>query len=206
MLLTGVPNVDEAYKIAIRENGQQLHRGHMNPSNINSFDEKFMKATFTLTNAAPQFQASNSGPWRTFEKRIAHYAKTCNGTLYLLTGTSDYGLIKHAITGKAIQDTTIPLPYTRSNFGSVTLVTPRALWTAGCCVRGPDGSLGYLMPRAPESFAVMSNNQKDSNLLHQTEMSIAALEMLLTAPGTQRVNLFPGNSECRDTVNYITPL
>ena len=206
-MYTGVPDVDEAYKIAIRENGQQLHRGHMNPSNINSFDEKFMKATFTLTNAAPQFQASNSGPWRVFESKIANYAKKCGGTLYLLTGTSDYGLIKDAITGKVIQDTTIPLPYTRSNFGSVTLVTPRALWTAGCCVKEPGGTVGYYrFPKPPESFAVMSNNQRVSNLLHQTEMSIADLEILLTAPGTHRVNLFPGNAECRYTANDITLL
>ena len=180
----------------------------MNPSNINSFDEKFMKATFTLTNAAPQFQASNSGPWRVFESKIANYAITgCDGTLYLLTGTSDYGLIKDAITGKVIQDTTIPLPYTRSNFGSVTLVTPRALWTAGCCVNEPYGTIGYSFQAIPpQSFAVMSNNQRVSNLLHQTEMSISDLEILLTAPGTHRVNLFPGNPQCRDTAKGITLL
>ena len=51
----------------------------MNPSGINSFDEDFMKATFTLTNAVPQFEASNSGPWQEFETKIRDYAKNICG-------------------------------------------------------------------------------------------------------------------------------
>ena len=41
----------------------------MNPSGINSFDPNFMKVTFTLANAVPQFAASNNGPWEKFEKK-----------------------------------------------------------------------------------------------------------------------------------------
>ena len=107
---------------------RRTDRGHMNPSAIN---------TFTLTNAAPQFTTSNQGPWQVFEKNIRDYTKnTCGktgGILYLLTGTSDYGLFPNA-AGKMIQDNTLKLPHTNTNFGGVILVTPRALWTAGCCV------------------------------------------------------------------------
>ena len=182
----------------------------MNPAGINTFDKSFMSATYTLTNAAPQFEASNNGPWSEFENRIKNYAKTtCRGTLYLLTGTSDYGLATDSSTGKPVQDTRIPLPYTRDSFPrGVKLVTPRALWSAGCCVRQePGGTLGYWWPSSTtiESFAVMSNNQNNPNLLHQTEMSVAQLEELLTAPGTRRVNLFPGNSACRSDTNTISP-
>ena len=41
----------------------------MNPSGINSFDPNFVKVTFTLANAVPQFAASNNGPWEKFEKK-----------------------------------------------------------------------------------------------------------------------------------------
>ncbi|XP_068691960.1 uncharacterized protein [Montipora foliosa] len=194
----GIP-VGTAYSEAITKYKQPLSRGHMNPSGINSFDKKFMKATFTLTNAAPQFQASNSGPWQTFEARIRTYAKnTCGnstreGTLYLLTGTSDIGL-KPGPAGKPVQDTTIPLPFTRTTFSKgIKLVTPRAVWTAGCCEWNGKA----------ESFAVMSNNQKDKALLYQTEMSVADLEVLLTAKGSLGVKLFPGAAKCGYTASNI---
>lgn len=199
----GIP-VNAAYSEAINTDTQPLSRGHMNPSGINSFDEKFMKATFTLTNAAPQFETSNSGPWNTFEKRIGEYAKgTCgassrSGTLYLLTGTSNFGLRPGPGGGKPVQDTTIPLPYTRTDFPrGVKLFTPRAVWTAGCCVWKEPG-------KKAESFAVMSNNQRDRSLLHQTEMSVTDLEALLTKPASPGVNLFPGDANCRNK-NVILP-
>ena len=101
-MIIGVPDLDDAYKQAIREARRRfrniLTRGHMNPSGINSFDINFMKATFTLTNAVSQFDTSNSGPWQDFEEKIKDYAKiTCGsqtrqGTLYLLTGRSENGL------------------------------------------------------------------------------------------------------------------
>lgn len=206
----GIP-VDAAYREAINTDGQPLSRGHMNPSGINSFDIDFMKATFTLTNAAPQFETSNSGPWQTFEGRISKYARsTCgvgsrSGTLYLLTGTSNFGLRPGG--GKPVQDTTIPLPYTRIAFPrGVTLVTPRAVWTAGCCVwKEPGKIFGSWWPRKKaESFAVMSNNQQDRRLLHQTEMRVTDLEALLTKPGSPGVNLFPGDGNCRKN-NVILP-
>ena len=68
--------MDAAYREAINTDGR-LSRGHMNPSGINSFDIDFMKATFTLTNTAPQFETSNS--WEKFERRIREYAKSTCG-------------------------------------------------------------------------------------------------------------------------------
>jgi len=159
-----------------------------------------MKATFTLSNAVPQFQTSNNGPWKIFETRIRNYAKnSCGspvrgGTLYLLTGKSDYGVRIQA--GSPVQDITIPLPYTRESFpGIVRLNTPRAVWTAGCCV----------WAKGAESFAVISNNMDNSALLHQTEMSVSKLEEILRPPlQLEEVNLFPGNANCRRVENDIT--
>lgn len=198
--------MNDAYDEAMNTDKQPLERGHMNPSGINSFNPDFMKATFTLTNAVPQFKTSNSDFWKTSEERIYSYAKhTCgagsrSGTLYLLTGTSNFGLRPGPGVGKPVQDTTIPLPYTRTTFpNGVTLVTPRAVWTAGCCVwKEPGKILGSWWPsKKAESFAVMSNNQDNPDLLHQTEMRVTDLEALLTKPGSPGVNLFPGDGNCR---------
>ena len=199
LVIIGVPGVDDAYKQAIAEARNnyrnQLTRGHMNPSGINSFDKTYMKNTFTLTNAVPQFEASNNGPWKDFEDKIKDYAKnTCGsithqGTLYLLTGRSEKGL------------NGVPKPHLRNTFQvgprTVRLDTPRAVWTAGCCVwKEPGKIFGKLwQTEKAESFAVMSNNHYDGNQLHQTEMSVNDLEMHLKAPASN-VDLFPGNKNC----------
>ena len=181
----------------------------MNPLTLNTFDKSFMKATFTLSNAVPQFETSNSGPWQAFETRIRNYAENrCGpqgGTLYLLTGKSDYGVRLQA--GSFVQDTTTALPYGRENFpGNVKLVTPRAVWTAGCCVWAEPGKyFGRLWSaEKAESFAVMSNNKDENALLGQEEMSVSQLERLLRTPLLQEVNLFPGNENCRRAENDIT--
>lgn len=197
-------NVDSAYKEAIKT--EPLSRGHMNPVGINTFDTGFMEATLTLTNAVPQYQTSNSGPWQEYEKRISKYAQnmcgcgTRRGTLYLLTGTSNYGVTVNA-KAQPIQDPALKPPYTRNTFSNgVRLYTPTAVWTAGCCVWHEPGVIFKM--RWPyvktESFAVMSNNQKNGGLLRQTEMSVPDLERLLKDPASRaQVNLFPGNGKCR---------
>ena len=204
-MLTDVPKLDKAYKAAIKLTKkpppiQPLSRGHMNPVVVNTFDKSFMQATFTFSNAVPQFQISNGIHWGNFESRIRNYTRdNCGprgGTLYLLTGKSNFGLTNGA--GGPVQDQTIPLPFTTDTFSGVRLVTPRAIWTAGCCV-WKEGILWRKKSKA-ESFAVMSNNQQDEKLLHQTEMSVAELERLLSAPSVA-VNLFPGDENCRNAAN-----
>ena len=209
-----VVRVDDAYTEAVTTDGEPLSRGHMNPAGINSFDLKFMKATFTLTNAVPQFQASNSGPWQEFETKIRDYAKNIcgprGGTLYLLTGRSENGIIPDTQNpNKAVKDTsnTVPKPYLRKKFinQKVNLETPRSVWTAGCCVWTEPGRVfGRIWPaKKAQSFAVMSNNQKDRNKLYQTQMSVREIEELLRAPFLpETVNLFPGDENCRRPANH----
>ncbi|KAL9964473.1 hypothetical protein ACROYT_G028119 [Oculina patagonica] len=194
----GVPGLTDAYKKVCKE--EPLSRGHMDPLAINSFDKSFMEATFTLTNAAPQYIASNSGPWQIFEAKVRRYAqnscanRTRRGTLFLLTGTSDIGLEPY-FYGKHAQDT-------KNFLGEVKLVIPRALFTAGCCLWNESSQVFGNVGRV-ESFAVMSNNVKDKKLLNQTEMSVAEVERHLTAPGSPPANLFPGKTSCRLPQNNI---
>ena len=160
-----------------------------------------MQATFTLTNAAPQYVASNSGPWQIFEAKIRSYAQNfCGsrarqGTLYLLTGTSEFSLTRD-LGRKAVQDSSIMLSHAAILPDETTLVVPRAVWTAGCCLWN-EARQEFGMAGRAESFAVMSNNVRDKQLLNQTQMSVLELERHLTAPGASSVNLFPGDPNCR---------
>ena len=189
-MIVGVSGLDKAYKKANEEAQirykDQLTRGHMNPSGINSFSQTYMKNTFTLVNAVPQFEASNSGPWQVFENKISNYAKTTcggvtrKGTLYLLTGRSENGL-------NGVTKPNISHSFT-VNAKTLRLETPGAVWTAGCCMWMDKGK-----PKA-ESFAVISNNHHDKTKLHQTPMKVTDLEKHLRV--TTTVNLFPGNPDC----------
>ena len=71
MIPWNVRTTGNAYKQANRDAQSsyrdQLTRSHMNPFGINSFDQTYMKNTFTLVNAVLKFEASNSGPWQVFE-------------------------------------------------------------------------------------------------------------------------------------------
>ncbi|XP_067048384.1 uncharacterized protein [Acropora muricata] len=209
----GVTGLNNAYKAAIKickaKKGSQLSRGHMNPSAINSFDLNHMKATYTLSNAVPQFQKFNSKQWGTQEEKIRNYAKnTCangGGTLYMLTGISDIGLKIPSGGGNPVQDTSIVQKCPQYTFtgGSKShkLGTPRAVWSAGCCV-WPKPATPVPPTKKPRrqpvtSFAVMSNNHPDEKQLHIKQMSVADLETLLTPTAALKVNLFPGNSDCR---------
>ena len=210
-MFTGVPELKTAYKEAIDENGrrlggrspnQQLTKGHLNPSAINSFDKKFMIATYTFTNAVPQFAASNFY-LTSFEKKVEDYAKdNCgqsDGTLYLLTGRSENGVLIRE--GKAVQDSTnqIPKPFLTDMFvqGTIRLVTPRSIWTAVCCIWQVTSE-----KKRAESFAVMSNNQDKRKNVNKKEMSVRELEELLASHDAE-VNLFPGEEECRRPENYL---
>ena len=191
LMIIGATGLDNAYKKANQEaqisyGGKKLTRGHMNPSGINSFNKTYMTNTFTLVNAVPQFETSNSGPWQVFEKKISNYAKTTcgssarHGTLYLLTGRSE-----NCLNG-------VTKPYISNSFvvGTKTLdlVTPGAVWTAGCCMWMEKGNL------KAASFAVISNNHYDKTKLHQTPMRVTNLEKHLKV--TTTVDLFPGNPDC----------
>ena len=76
-----------------------IAKGHLNPSKVNSYSQEYMKATFTYTNAVPQYSRFNSGDWyNKGEKKIADYVKnTCaprdpSAVMYLLTGSSKFRL------------------------------------------------------------------------------------------------------------------
>lgn len=81
------------------KNVDKADKGHLNPVQINSFDQNHVKATFTYSNAVPQYLGFNRGQWKTFEGRIVNYVRTMcaakkptGGKMYLMTGTSKFRL------------------------------------------------------------------------------------------------------------------
>lgn len=78
-----------------------VDRGHLNPNAINCQDQENQMATFTLTNAAPQFAAFNENAWRQYEC-ITEYVilnHVPSERVYIITGT--WGTAKDA-QGKAM--------------------------------------------------------------------------------------------------------
>ena len=96
-----------------------VHRGHLNPCHINSYNQTYMRATFIYTNCVPQCGTSfNSGTWMAYEGRIARYTKyrcanQTGGTMYLVTGQSHYR-IRVRSNGALAQ---VPTPIVSSHQG-----------------------------------------------------------------------------------------
>ena len=89
---------------------QGIDKGHLDPVHINSFSKDHMLATFTYSNAVPQYAHFNRGAWSSFEEKIVEYVRTrCaaqhgpSAVMYLLTGTSKFRLQVHS--NKPTQDT-----------------------------------------------------------------------------------------------------
>jgi len=207
-----VLSLDDSYsavfEIVKDKVGAQLTRGHLNPAGINDFSAKFWKATYTLSNAAPQYKELNEGQWVNFETLVRNYAKKCGntdrqGTLYLLSGTSNTGLEPGTSTTDPVQKR-INLPHDKVDWKTYINdnlpFIPRAFWIAGCCLwEEPRWSswprLSRLFPsvQRAESFATMANNHNDKNFFHQVQMRVSILQTLLTKPNAASVSLFPGN-------------
>ncbi|KAK2547403.1 Endonuclease domain-containing 1 protein [Acropora cervicornis] len=163
-----------------------IDKGHLNPSLINSYDEDYQIATFTYTNAVPQFKSHNRRSWENFEGKIANYVKRkcgkAGGNMYLITGTSNY--LFDSAKGQQIE-----------KFPNINgILRPNSLWTAGCCVV-PGASTQW-----PQSIAVWGNNHK---IDAETEvMSLTNLEQLLVT-STSPADLFPAFPGCR-TNSYLS--
>ena len=76
-------------------NKWNYHKGHLLPFAIYSFDDNYGKSTFDYSNAVPQEAKWNNRVWRFSEAAIKAYTKQkCaqeyKGTMYLLTGTSQF--------------------------------------------------------------------------------------------------------------------
>lgn len=79
----------QAENVDYTNNGMSLDRGHLSPNAMNSDSKEKQLATFTLTNAAPQYSNFNQKSWADYEKvaqqSIIDFAP--NEKVYVVTGT-----------------------------------------------------------------------------------------------------------------------
>ena len=78
-------------------NNMNLDRGHLSPSHINCRNKAKNVATFTLTNAAPQYARFNRYSWKDYELHIEKLIRKLapEEPVYILTGISGSALDKN---------------------------------------------------------------------------------------------------------------
>ncbi|KAL9854720.1 endonuclease domain-containing 1 protein-like [Geothlypis trichas] len=104
--------INESQAVPADYNGEKdLDHGHLCPS-AHQFSKDSMIATFTLTNAVPQYKKLNGGQWNIYEYRtMKNMAKGCT-TTYVITG---------AVPGNTgISDNRVN--------------RPSHIWSAACCL------------------------------------------------------------------------
>uniref|UniRef100_A0A8D2L0Y4 ENDD1 protein n=1 Tax=Varanus komodoensis TaxID=61221 RepID=A0A8D2L0Y4_VARKO len=88
----------------------EINRGQLNP-NSHQPDADSRTATFTMTDAVPQYNVLNGGTWADYKASVAQRAQGCRET-YIVTG---------AVPG--------------NNYISACRINkPSHIWSAGCCV------------------------------------------------------------------------
>lgn len=93
-------------------------KGHLDPKqHQGTLEDK--EATYTLTNIVPQRGGSNAGTWGTLEEKITKRKKSCNGNMYVITGTILFE-----------DDPKIPSFIRNMNNG---VAAPEYIWSAYCC-------------------------------------------------------------------------
>ena len=75
-----------------QNSGSRLTRGHLEPRNTNNDDEIKQRTTFTLTNAAPQYELFNKGSWERIEclTREMIFSYHLGEDVYIITGVSGW--------------------------------------------------------------------------------------------------------------------
>ncbi|XP_056237982.1 endonuclease domain-containing 1 protein-like [Seriola aureovittata] len=175
-------NVKTSQAVLEDYRGSLYTRGHLTPSmHQHSLDDR--KATYTLTNIVPQWEGSNSGPWRELEEEVLReFNKCCKGQMYVITGV---------------------LPGNKWMNSRVSV--PDYLWSAYCC---PDHTQN--LPECQSFFptyAAVGSNLKVKPAgdtvgvridgFHVTRMSLNSLERILKdRPGMPIVSLFDG--QCKE--------
>lgn len=181
---------------SIGKNDGNYQKGHLLPFSIYSFDENYGESTFDYSNAVPQRAEWDQGDWKSFEKAIKRYTQlTCGcryrGTMYLLTGTSQFAY--HISKSKLEQEQEFYRPNKKitdtTNTRSIKI--PNVMWTAGCCIWS-DLQNGQ---EKVESIAVIGNNLPSHTLT--TAIRVRQLQLVLADPQAQNpVILFPGRPAC----------
>lgn len=117
-------------------------RGHLNPS-LHHRNHTDRSSTFTLTNAVPQKNESNDGPWETLEQTVNKSLEAhCLGEAYIVTG-----IIPYQKEERWLKDHRVAVP--------------EYLWSAYCCPNYNQSLPGELKEVFP-TYAAIGRNDRNS--------------------------------------------
>ena len=180
-----------------------VHRGHLIASQYGRNNQAKKRATFTYTNAVPQFGVFNSYPWRVCESRLitwgnqncAQVKGATNIRLFIVVGavpSTVRGSPKRRYFGKrGFSDY-------KDTIGDYRVNVPRVMWTAACCTYSDKGTLKY------RSTAFWRENNPGNAPCNRADVgSLTRWLSRWMADGTVSFNLFPQTSQCNNIGNYI---
>ena len=81
------PNVDRKQPSTNDYKNSGRDRGHLSPAADNNYDEEANRASFYVTNIAPQQRYTNQRPWNDVENNVRTYARSKKTDLYIITCT-----------------------------------------------------------------------------------------------------------------------
>lgn len=192
---------DALYQQATKQ--WNYNKGHLLPFAIYSFDKKYGKSTFDYSNGVPQRAEWNGKVWAFSEAAIKDYteqkcAQEYKGTMYLLTGTSQFAYYLNPDPNppwKQTEPQSRPNKIITSQTDQSSIQIPNVMWTAGCCIGSKNGQ------EKVESIAVIGNNILEDATMSRT---VIELQIMLTdqyAKNPNPVTLFPGQPLCSKQEN-----
>ncbi|XP_051743126.1 uncharacterized protein LOC127508791 [Ctenopharyngodon idella] len=160
-------------------------RGQLNPSSFQCKDG--LKATFTLTNAAPMDACFNHAYWKSWESALRSFLKTKldsdggSAAVYIVTGTVTVANVK--------------IPQKEISEDPERVTVPSHIWTAVCYKHHSDDTKSF-------SFGYVGDNQPEGSV---SLMSVSDLNKRLSELSkTQSISIFVDDcSGDRDKLNMV---
>ena len=180
-----------------------VHRGHLIASQYGRNNQAKKRATFTYTNAIPQFGKFNSHPWRVCESRLITWGRqncaqvrgATNVRLFIVVGA-----IPSTVRGPPQQRYVGKRGFSdyKDTKGNYRVNVPSDMWTAACCTYSVNGILQY------RSTAFWRENNPGNAPCNRADVGYLTewLSGWIT-DGTVSFNLFPQTSQCNSKGNYI---
>ncbi|XP_022793080.1 uncharacterized protein LOC111332082 [Stylophora pistillata] len=179
-----------------------VHRGHLIASQYGRNNQAKKKATFTYTNAVPQFGVFNSYPWQVCEKRLITWG---NQNCAQVKGATDVRLFVVVGAMPSTVGASCEWRYfgrggfsDYQNTAHYRVNVPSAMWTAACCTYSDKGTLKY------RSTAFWRGNNPGKAQCNRANVgSLTSLLSTRVPGGTVSFNLFPQTSQCNDKKTHI---
>ena len=176
-----------------------VHRGHLIASQYGRNNQAKKRATFTYTNAVPQFGVFNSYPWRVCESRLITWG---NQNCAQVRGATDVrlfivvGAIPSTVRGSSKQRYFGKRGFSDyKDTSNYRVNVPSGMWTAACCSYSINGTLQY------RSTAFWRENNPGNAPCKRTD--VGDLTRWLSGCIHGGTNLFPQTPQCNNIGNYI---